>query len=53
MDVLGLHGFGYARLRKIINIKQGDVGFVGQWEVFVCLDFVHFFFPLAAKLIGL
>ena len=27
--------------------------FVGQCEVFVCLDFGHFFFsPLAAKLIG-
>ena len=25
--------------------------FVGQCEVFVCLDFVHFF-PLAEKLIG-
>ena len=28
-----------------------EIVFVGQCEVFVCLDFVHFF-PLAAKLIG-
>ena len=30
-----------------------EIVFVGQCEVFVCLDFVWtFFFPLAAKLIG-
>ena len=31
-----------------------EIVFVGQCEVFVCLDFVHFFFfpPLAAKLVG-
>ena len=31
-----------------------EIVFVGQCEVFVCLDFVHFFFlppPLAVKLI--
>ena len=30
-----------------------EIVFVGQCEVFVCLDFVNFFFfsPLAAKLI--
>ena len=28
-----------------------EIVFVGQCEVFVCLDFVHFF-PLAVKLIG-
>ena len=31
-----------------------EIVFVGQCEVFICLDFIHFlFFPLAAKLIGL
>ena len=31
-----------------------EIVFVGQCEVFVCLDFVHFFFfPLTMKLIGL
>ena len=31
-----------------------EIVFVGQCEVFVCLGFVaFFFFPLAAKLIGL
>ena len=31
-----------------------EIVFVGQCEVFVCLVLVHFFFfPLAAKLIGL
>ena len=32
-----------------------EIVFVGQCEVFVCLDFVNFFFfpPLAAKLIGM
>ena len=29
-----------------------EIVFVGQREVFVCLDFVHFFPPLATKLIG-
>ena len=30
-----------------------EIVFVGQCEVFVCLDFVYlFFFPWAAKLIG-
>ena len=32
-----------------------EIVFVGQHEVFVCLDFVNFFFfffPLAAKFIG-
>ena len=30
-----------------------EIVFVGQFEVYVCLDVVHFsFFPLAAKLIG-
>ena len=30
-----------------------ELVFVGQCEVFVCLDFVHFFFPpLATKLIS-
>ena len=29
-----------------------EIVFVGQCEVFVCLDFVIFFFPLAAKLVG-
>ena len=30
-----------------------EIVFVGQCEVFVCLDFVHFFFfSLGAKLIG-
>ena len=30
-----------------------EIVFVGQCEVFVCLDFLHFFFsPLATKLIG-
>ena len=30
-----------------------EIVFVGQCEVFDCLDFVHFFFfPLATKLIG-
>ena len=28
-----------------------EMAFVGQCEVFVCLDFIHFS-PLAAKLIG-
>ena len=30
-----------------------EIILVGQCDVFVCLDFVHFFFPLAVKLIGL
>ena len=30
-----------------------EIVFVGQCEVFVCLDFVLTFFPLDAKLIGL
>ena len=31
-----------------------EIVFVGQREVFVCLDFCHFFFfPLAMKVIGL
>ena len=30
-----------------------EIGFVGQCEAFVCLDFAYsFFFPLAVKLIG-
>ena len=29
-----------------------EIVFVGQCEVFVCLDFALTFFPLAAKLIG-
>ena len=30
-----------------------EIVFVGQCEVFVCLDFLKiFFFPLAAKLMG-
>ena len=29
-----------------------EIVFVGQREVFVCLDFVLIFFPLAAKLTG-
>ena len=29
-----------------------EIVFVGQCKVFVCFDFVHFFSPLAAKLIG-
>ena len=29
-----------------------EIIFVGQREVFVCLDFVLTFFPLVAKLIG-
>ena len=29
-----------------------EIDSVGQCEVFVCLDFVHFFFLLATKLIG-
>ena len=30
-----------------------EIVFVGQCEVFVCLDFVEIFLPVAAKLIGL
>ena len=26
-----------------------EIVFVGQCEVFVCLDFVHFFFPLGCE----
>ena len=38
-------------LRTTVSVLE--IGFVGQREVFVCLDFVWtFFFPLAAKLIG-
>ena len=40
-------------LRGCVTVLE--IVFVGQCEVFVCLDFVHFFlffFPLAVKLIG-
>ena len=30
-----------------------EIVFVGQCEMFVCLDFVEIFFPLATKLMGL
>ena len=40
----------------MLSLKGDGVGleivFVGQCEVFVCLDFVLTFFPLATKLIG-
>ena len=38
-------------LRGTVSVLE--IIFVGQCEVFVCLDFVLTFFPLAAKLIGL
>ena len=44
---------GQSPLRGCLTLLE--IVFVGQCEVFVCLDFVNFFFyffPLAAKLIG-
>ena len=51
----GYHSFGFGSenilgLRECVTVLE--IVFVGQREVFVCLDFVHFFFSLAAKLIG-
>ena len=45
------------KIKFIIRCLRGcvsvlEIVFVGQCEVFVCLDFVHLF-SLAAKLIGL
>ena len=40
----------YNELRWRITVSE--IVFVGQFEVFVCLDFVHFF-SMATKLIGL
>ena len=42
----------YSQIRSFKGVCDGlEIVFVGQCEVCVCLDFVHFF-PLAAKLIG-
>ena len=41
-------------LRGCVTVSE--IVFVGQCEVFVCLDYVNFFFfffPLGAKLVGL
>ena len=45
-----LHSPGLKELRGTVSVSE--IVFVGQCEVFVRLDFVLTFFPLAAKLIG-
>ena len=51
LSQLYLATFKQCILRGCVTVLE--IAFVGQCEVFVCLDFVHFsFFPLAAKLIG-
>ena len=40
-------------IKTKVAVSVLEIVFVGQYEVFVCLDFVlTFFFPLTAKLIG-